>query len=667
MLIKELVINNFRQFYGEQKIKFALGDRNITLIQGNNGAGKTSIYRALMFVLYGDESLKQDNSINDLNLVNLDLLEENLGKPVKASVKLKFEQDNMEYILDREIIANKSEECKITQKAFEPKLQHIESTGDLRESFSNGDQVQRYINSIVAPEIREFFFYDAEEMNLLDPDSTDKSIAEDIKKGVMNILQIEYLEKSVEQIKIEISKLNKQLRDKNKNDEELNNLQRTIKDYEESIEKYDIKLNKLSEERIRMKSEKENINNILGDSEEKKYQISIIEKNEELISEKENFIKEKKKSLAKQITDCSILYGMDLIYKNRANFESILEKSPDIIPMHMLQKSINDGKCLMCSNEIKENSPEFIYIGRLLKEYRSSEMTGVIDSILETESKYADKDKILKPINETIQEIVDRKEEINDLRIDIDTKKEEYFIDIDDSKKIKKLSDSLNKINDDIKLSEIETTNTMNSKERDSEELEKCKKKLSKIEEEKYKDLEIANTKKKLEEIKEAIEITIDEYSELMVNDLSVEIGKTFRKLIDKENLYFDKVEISDKFRISVKDINSDNIIQDLSAGQKQLLSLSFVLSLAKLATKGVEGIEFPLFMDTPFARLSSENRENVIKNIPEMADQWILLLTDTEYTANEKNIFSHFEKVGKMYSLNKVSGKTEISEREVY
>ncbi|WP_055077940.1 AAA family ATPase [Lagierella massiliensis] len=667
MLIKELVINNFRQFYGEQKIEFALGDKNTTLIQGNNGAGKTSIYRALMFVLYGDESLKQDNSIKDLNLVNLDLLEENLGKPVKASVNLKFEQDNMEYILDREITANKSEEGKITKKVFEPKLQHIESTGDLRESFSSADQVQRYINSIVAPEIREFFFYDAEEMNLLDPESTEKSIAEDIKKGVMNILQIEYLEKSVDQIKIEISNLNKQLRDKNKNDEELNNLQGMIKDYEERIEKYDIKLSKLSEERKQMKEEKEHINNVLGDSEEKKYQISIIEKNAELISEKENLIKEKKKSITKQIIDCSILYGMDLVYKNRANFESILEKSPDIIPVHMLQKAISDGKCLMCSNEIKENSTEYIYIGRLIKEYKSSEMTGIVDSILETESKYADKEKILKSINETISDIVKRKEEIKEKRLENEAIREKYLIDINDSEKIKKLTDSLNNIEIDIESNEINISNAISVKDRDLEQLEKFKKKLSKLEEEKYKDLEIANTKEKLEEIKKAIEITIDEYSELMVNDLSEEIGKTFRKLIDEENLYFDKVEISDKFRISVKDINGDNIIQDLSAGQKQLLSLSFVLSLAKLATKGVEGIEFPLFMDTPFARLSSENRENVIKNIPEMADQWILLLTDTEYTANEKNIFSHFEKVGKMYSLNKVSGKTEISEREVY
>ena len=42
-----LQLCNFRQFYGQTpQIKFTSGERNTTVIYGNNGAGKTTILNA---------------------------------------------------------------------------------------------------------------------------------------------------------------------------------------------------------------------------------------------------------------------------------------------------------------------------------------------------------------------------------------------------------------------------------------------------------------------------------------------------------------------------------------------------------------------------------------------------------------------------------------------
>ncbi len=41
--------------------------------------------------------------------------------------------------------------------------------------------------------------------------------------------------------------------------------------------------------------------------------------------------------------------------------------------------------------------------------------------------------------------------------------------------------------------------------------------------------------------------------------------------------------------------------------------------------------------MDTPFGRISGKNRDNLIENIPMLTSQWILLLTDTEFTVSEE------------------------------
>lgn len=68
--------------------------------------------------------------------------------------------------------------------------------------------------------------------------------------------------------------------------------------------------------------------------------------------------------------------------------------------------------------------------------------------------------------------------------------------------------------------------------------------------------------------------------------------------------------------------------------------------------------------MDTPFGRISGENRDNLIQQIPEMTNHWILLLTDTELTKIEQNAFDHYGRVGKVYELVNEEGRTRIEEK---
>ncbi|UPU39007.1 AAA family ATPase [Erysipelothrix sp. Poltava] len=46
MELIELEMKNFRQYLGQSKIVFAQGNLNTTVILGENGKGKTGIYRA---------------------------------------------------------------------------------------------------------------------------------------------------------------------------------------------------------------------------------------------------------------------------------------------------------------------------------------------------------------------------------------------------------------------------------------------------------------------------------------------------------------------------------------------------------------------------------------------------------------------------------------------
>ncbi len=71
--------------------------------------------------------------------------------------------------------------------------------------------------------------------------------------------------------------------------------------------------------------------------------------------------------------------------------------------------------------------------------------------------------------------------------------------------------------------------------------------------------------------------------------------------------------------------------------------------------------------MDTPFGRLSSEHRGNLIEKIPEFCAQWILLATDTEFRKQEATMLMKGGCWGKFYMLKgKGIGTTEIQERNI-
>lgn len=57
MIIESLTLENFRQFRGKHTLRFSHGKKNVTVVLGENGRGKTGLFRALMFCLFGDRHL----------------------------------------------------------------------------------------------------------------------------------------------------------------------------------------------------------------------------------------------------------------------------------------------------------------------------------------------------------------------------------------------------------------------------------------------------------------------------------------------------------------------------------------------------------------------------------------------------------------------------------
>lgn len=248
MKLLSLTLNNFRQFAGENTVEF--GDSNkVTVIYGLNGYGKTGIFRAIIFCLYGNTYLERDNldtaqRNKGLVLVNQNLVEKAKGNYVEASVKLKFEHNKVIYELSRSILCVKQGE-EFNQEYGDVKLVQTVNNST-KAPITDHDQIKQILDSIIDQKNKDFFLFDGEQMEELTQPST-KSM-KDIKRGITDLLRLDAInvvrnefskaEKSVEReirdnsLSAELDKVNEDIE---KNEKAIDALETGLKTIENEL------------------------------------------------------------------------------------------------------------------------------------------------------------------------------------------------------------------------------------------------------------------------------------------------------------------------------------------------------------------------------------------------------------------------------------------------
>ena len=96
MRLKKLTLQAFGSYGKETVIDLTTPRQNLFLISGATGSGKTTIFDAIVFALYGDVSSSNKNkkSGDDLQSHFVDIA-------LEPFVKLEFEQDGKDYLVER--------------------------------------------------------------------------------------------------------------------------------------------------------------------------------------------------------------------------------------------------------------------------------------------------------------------------------------------------------------------------------------------------------------------------------------------------------------------------------------------------------------------------------------------------------------------------------------
>ncbi len=667
MILKTLTLRNFRQFRGTHQIEFAhpaaTPGKNVTVIFGENGRGKTGIFRALMFALFGERRLSQDDEgpEEELSLVNRHVLRDSGSKgkgSVEAGVELAFEHRGLPYALSRSVAARMNNGKTIEQLS---NLQlHTQTPEGNSITLTDQTEIRARINAVLDFRVREYFLFDGEKMEKL----TRATVRQrrEVSKGIRNLLNIDALEGAIAAIDRVEKKLNQEIQSKSTGE-----YARTLKEINEKKDQCSEIKGRLEEIDVEIEAaerEKDNVNEKL-----KKYtEIASLLKQREDLEAKEQETVIRLKEISEEIRLHCGRSGLALIRTTLGKVFSYIEHRrkgghiPPPMRIDLIEKILDEGECI-CGTKIDVGSEEY---SRILEWKSRSEDPGVSDAALELWHHLSTISGRLDDVIQSTEFLLLRYADANNKLQRIRTTLEEVSKQIggDDRKDTRKFEDLRRKIEGKIvglHAEKLQLETDLGALEKDLERLGEIRKQLER--EEGVRD-ELTKRYDLAIETRDALKDVFGEFAEEIRTRLSEDATSALYKLLDKEGqAILKRVTVNDDYSLQVLDRWNDPFLANISAGQRQIMSIAFILALARAAA-GAKLLEMPLFMDTPFGRLSFEHRQNLIRELPMLCAQWILLATDTELRRREGELLLAGGKWGKFFHLRSADdGSTEIRE----
>ena len=196
MILKSLYLKNYRTYRGPETIEFATGEKNITIVKGNNEVGKTTIMNAITWCLYGQEFYKDEgnepifsrSTSHDLNVGEEDTVEVKLIMEDEKGKEVKFIRTLLFY-------KNDVGECKEDSRDFEILVD------EMPVSFQS-----TYIRKHLPSDIRKYFLFDGEQL-----ESYFDENKKTIKRSVYQLSHLDVLENTIKHLKSSKKDLETQL------------------------------------------------------------------------------------------------------------------------------------------------------------------------------------------------------------------------------------------------------------------------------------------------------------------------------------------------------------------------------------------------------------------------------------------------------------------------
>lgn len=160
MRINKIVLYNFGSYVGENTFDTKMNeDRNIILVGGKNGAGKTTLFTAMRLCLYGHMSFGYQNINSYYNRSVTKLINSNakMKKPTPAGVTMQIALNNGQELDYYELCRSWILSDNLTE-AFT-----VTKNGEVMSDEEIAD-FEKYLLSLIPPELFNLYFFDGEKI-----------------------------------------------------------------------------------------------------------------------------------------------------------------------------------------------------------------------------------------------------------------------------------------------------------------------------------------------------------------------------------------------------------------------------------------------------------------------------------------------------------------------
>lgn len=660
MKIEYIELENFRQFK-EAKINFSTDDeKNVTILMGNNGSGKTTLAQAFSWCLYGETSFKVKDLLNK-NKENE--LENYLSCYIK--VRISLEHSGKKYLIERKQAWQKRNK-RINKESPEVMVLVKNKNGEtktIKESLA----CENEIKNILPPELSKYFFFDGERIEKMSKEVQGGKRADTFAEAVRGLLGLNVIASAIEHLGNGKRSVIGEYEEKfsQGNNEKLVKNTKILIDLKEKKVIQEKSLKENAQEKAREEELVKEYNEKLKEYEESAKFQKIREKYIKERMEAEKRKDEKIKSLIKDFNKYYYSYFLqylltDAIEKlEKFNFE----KEKILIPginMELINYLIDEKVCI-CGRKIFDKGEEYQKLLELKKYLEKSTnyniKSAVGNFILKNKNKY----------NSSLYEnIMEKNQYINDEQRTIDSK-EESISNIDKKLSGKDVEKTINEIARSLTFSENRIKQLDKEKEKIFKEIGEIETKIklydniiknltSKDEENKKIELYrsyATQARNYLNEIKLLNEEELRESLEEKINNIF--------KMIYEGGLSLD---LDENYGIRIHASNQET---ETSTAQSISVILAFISGIIELAReyqnnekKELASEPYPLVMDAPLSAFDKLRIKNVCKILPNIAEQVIIFIKDTDGDLARENLAS---KIGKINVIKKLDEFNSVIE----
>jgi DNA sulfur modification protein DndD len=626
MRLCKLTIENYKSFQFPTEILFPEADdfgRNIYLIGGMNGAGKTSIMEAINFCLYGT---RVENIFRNINRK-----EKALGN-ASVSFELALELDDFSDLI---VKRSWSAGTIADPKARDLTERLVVVRDGKRVSVQSQEVWQEYIRSAIPPAITQFFFFDGEKIQELASDDHSEVRLKSSLEAALGIQYINQLSNDILNIKQEERKGFVEI-----TDEDL--------DFKQSeLKRERSKLNRKMQDRQETQKDLDKFKDLLEDT-KKRFEATFhaAPETREVIREQEK----QKVFAANRLTQVEIeirtICENVLPFGLAGNLFQQIRKQIELERESAGSEAIREHASTLAKRIVRVvEEPEPIYQEKLSVE-KMAELERRIYILLKQGETKGDLVKVLNLSDRESARVLNKienleKSDIFMLQPLIEEKRAlaEQISTLEGFSQFGVISDTERELFDQLQV-EIEGCSNQIGRKTEQlrlleEEIINLEKKINEIELDIEKLYEKHNTSKEKADFIQQCDDIASVLNQFVVrlrkNKILLLQEKTFemfRLISSRSDLIKDITIDQDSYEIRITDRNGHEIRKSaLSAGEKEVFAISLLWGLAQTSQ-----LKLPIIIDTPLSRLDSAHRDSIVNfYFPNAGDQVVILSTDTE------------------------------------